>query len=577
MPQPCRRYLRDTHIRTVRPLRRSRRDRPTLLEFDGCIGPSHKTRFADCSSSPGRNKEYGTPRVVTSILLVCRGRTSTLTRSLGILMRNLNQSGVKVLATLTLSLAIGCASTDEPRSLAMRSRTASETLGSGEPSYEESHAAPKAEPIRSVAHQESRADTPQPLFDEATSLDELLAFALANNPQLQAAHWEAHAMQERIPQAHSLEDPMLMASPALIPTETADGPMDFMLNVSQKLPWFGKLALRRDVAAHDADAAWAEWAAVELQVMEQVRRAYYDLYFVDRAIEVNRELEAKLKQVIQVAETKYETDAERTGLESVLRARNELAKLGLMLAELQRARREALAELAHAIHLPRGVSMELRPVFAKTQFTSSVDDLVALIELCQPELAARRSELDRDLAAEALAQRDYFPDVTAGFEWQAMGATGVSPFATGVDNYYLSFGVNLPVYRRRLLAAVREAQYNAARAAERYDSAWDALRATVQKLHAQITEHDRAIELLEKQLVPQSEKTFTLSIDAYRVGRISFEQLIESYRELLQYRIDLYARQSRREQAIASLERTIGCAVTATPRDTELLPTPSPL
>lgn len=482
-----------------------------------------------------------------------------------------------MLATLGLSLVIGCASTKEPRSLEFQSRATPEAFHSGEPSDEEPNAAPNRSPVRPVAHQESPANTAQPLFHKSSSLDELVAFALANNPQLQAAHWQAHAMQERIPQAHSLEDPMLMASPALIPTETADGPMDFVLNVSQKLPWFGKLALREEVAAHDADAASAEWAAIELQVMERVRRAYYDLYFVERATAVNHELEAKLKQVIQVAETKYETDAERTGLESVLRARNELAKLGLMLAELDRSRSEALAELAQAIHLPRGVSMELQPVFTKTEFTTSVEDLVALIEPCQPELAARRSELDRDRAAEALAERDFFPDVTAGFEWQAMGATGVSPFATGVDNYYLSFGVNLPVYRRRLSAAVREARYNAARSAEQSDSAWDELRATVQKLHAQIVENDRAIELLDNQLVPQSEKTFTLSIDAYRVGRISFEQLIESYRELLQYRIDLYARQSRREQVLASLERTVGCAITATPGDSELLPTPRPL
>jgi outer membrane protein TolC len=273
-----------------------------------------------------------------------------------------------------------------------------------------------------------------------------------------------------------------------------------------------------------------------------------------------------------VAEIKYETDAERTGLESVLRARNELASLGLMLAELERSRSEALAELAQTIHLPRGAAMDLRPMFTKTEFSASVDDLVALIEPRHPELAARRSEVNRDITAEALARRDYFPDLTTGFEWQAMGPTGVSPVATGADSYYLSLGVNLPIYRHRLSAAVRESRYNVARSSERYASAWDELRATVQKLHAQIVEHDRAIELLEQQLVPQSEKTFTLSIEAYRVGRISFEQLIASYRELLQYRIELYARKSRREQAIAALELTVGGAIAEATADFETSP-----
>ena len=56
-----------------------------------------------------------------------------------------------------------------------------------------------------------------------------------------------------------------------------------------------------------------------------------------------------------------------------------------------------------------------------------------------------------------------------------------------------------------------------------------------------------------------------LSIEAYRTGRVSFEQLIDTYRTLLNYRIDYHRRLALREQAIASLERAVGSAVTAMP------------
>ena len=478
-----------------------------------------------------------------------------------------------ILAALCLSLAWGCASAGRNRGAARPSRPPAPGMFGSQDLRDESNIS--LPPIQSVSHREPHHDIEsQPAFDSSASLEQLVSFALANNPELQAAHSQAHAVQERIAQARSLEDPMLMASPALVPNETADGPMTFMLSASQKLPWFGKLALRGEVAAHDADAAWSELAAVELRVLEQVKRAYFELYFVDRAITVNRELEPKLEQLIQVAEAKYETGAIDTGLESVLRARNELAKLQIMLAELQRAREESLADLAQTLHVPRGISVDARPQYAATPLPASQEELVALLEHCQPELAARRSELDRDWAAEALAQRDYFPDVTGGFQWQAMGAQGLSPLATGSDSYYLTLGVNLPVYRHRISAAAREARYNAARSAQRYDGAWDELRAGVYKLHAQAAEHDRVLELLDSQLVPQSEKTFTLSMDAYRVGRVNFEQLIASYRELLEYRIDLYRRQAQREQAVAALERIVGCAITATPPEADLLPMP---
>jgi outer membrane protein TolC len=65
--------------------------------------------------------------------------------------------------------------------------------------------------------------------------------------------------------------------------------------------------------------------------------------------------------------------------------------------------------------------------------------------------------------------------------------------------------------------------------------------------------------------VPRAEQTLDLSITAYNVGKLPFEQLIQNYRDLLDYRIDLHKREALREQAIASLERAVGCAVTAWP------------
>jgi hypothetical protein len=41
--------------------------------------------------------------------------------------------------------------------------------------------------------------------------------------------------------------------------------------------------------------------------------------------------------------------------------------------------------------------------------------------------------------------------------------------------------------------------------------------------------------------------------------------VIDTYRTLLKYRIDYHKRMALREQAVASLERAVGCAVTAGP------------
>jgi outer membrane protein TolC len=394
-------------------------------------------------------------------------------------------------------------------------------------------------------------------------VETVVAYVLGSNPDIQAARYRARALGARVPQAASLPDPELMTTTFLRAMETVDGPQEFMLSISQRFPWFGKLPLRSQVAYHEAMAAYAEATAAELKVVEQVKRAYYDVYYVQRAVEVVQALRPRLRDVVEITRTKYENN--QAGLESVYQAQTELSKLSIRLVELEQAKREAQARLAALLHLPPQTRVDAVARFDRTRVAQTARLLVDVAESYTPELDARRREYSRDRASVALARREYWPDLTVGFDWIQMGSKGMSPLATGEDSYSLDMGINLPLYRKRLNAAVREAQYNSARSAREYATTLDEVRREVVELYAQFTEHQQVLEILSGEIVPRAEQTLDLSIAAYNVGKLPFEQLIWNYRDLLDYRIDLHQREALREQAIASLERAVGCAVTAWP------------
>lgn len=111
-----------------------------------------------------------------------------------------------------------------------------------------------------------------------------------------------------------------------------------------------------------------------------------------------------------------------------------------------------------------------------------------------------------------------------------------------------------------------------ARTAQQYDAQWDEVRAEVQTQHAQFIEDDRIFQILDKDILPKSQQTLDLSFEAYRVDRITFQQLIENYKTLLRHRIDYHRRLAQRAQAIATLERAVGCAITTWPVDLEEIP-----
>ncbi len=395
----------------------------------------------------------------------------------------------------------------------------------------------------------------------------LVQYALANNPQIQAARAYAFALGARVPQAASLPDPQLMTTAFLQAIQTAAGPQEVAMSLSQRFPWYGKLALRSQVAYHDAMAAYARLAVAELKVAEQVKRTYYEVYFLQHAIEVIRALQPRLEDVVKIAQWKYENHVAMAGIETVYQAQIELSGLDTRLIGLEQAKVEAQAQLAAVLHLAPDTRIDAVAELDRTKVAHTVRLLVDLAESYQPELAARRREIRRDRAAVALACRDYWPDVTVGLNWYEIGSSGLSPIATGEDAYSLSVGVNLPIYRKRLDAAVREARWEMARSSRQYAATHDQVSQEVQALYAQFIEHHRILKILEWEIVPLAEKTLDRSIQAYELGNLEFQRLIANYEDLLKYQIDYYQREARREQVIASLERAVGCAISAWPAE----------
>lgn len=402
-----------------------------------------------------------------------------------------------------------------------------------------------------------------PTVAELTSgpipVEPVVAYALANNPEIQAACFNARALAARVPQVTTLPDPQLISLVFLESIQTAAGPQELSLSLSQQFPWFGELALRGDVASYEAAAAFARVVVEELRILEQVKRQYYAVYFFARAAETTRALEDPLKDIIESARTRFET-AVGGGLESVLQAQVELSNLQARLIELRQQKGEAQARLAGLLHLPPYVKIEpLQRI--PLEAVAEAEKLVGLVDQCQPELNARRQEIARDRASVALARKQYYPDVMLTFNWYAMSEPGLSPVANGEDAFALGVGANLPIYRRRLDAAVREAQFRVAQNTQRYAAAVDQYSSESLALYNQFVQHQEVLDVLEKEIIPRAEQTLELSVEGYRVGRVTFQQMIANYQSLLNFRIQRYQRQMLREQTVASLERAVGCAV----------------
>ncbi|NUQ62168.1 MAG: TolC family protein, partial [Pirellulales bacterium] len=182
------------------------------------------------------------------------------------------------------------------------------------------------------------------------SLEQLVREVQARNPSLEAmaAAWRAAAA--RYPQVVSLEDPMFSFMLATDNVGANEGESGYELEISQKVPWFGKRRLRGQQALAEADAARNEIGDTRLQLQEAARIAFYNYYLAGRLAAVNADTARLLDEFLQVAKQRYEVG--QTTQQDVLQAEVESAQLQTRRVEFQRDLMVAAARINTLLHQP---------------------------------------------------------------------------------------------------------------------------------------------------------------------------------------------------------------------------------
>ena len=383
-----------------------------------------------------------------------------------------------------------------------------------------------------------------------------IRFALEQNPQVQASRKRLESLAHKVPVAASLADPMLTLTAQPAPVQTAAGEQQFVLSASQKFPWAGKLDAQAAVAEAQTNVARAELAAVELATIANVKRAYYELYFLQQAIEVTEAEQQLLIDIRDVANVRYK--AGRTSQQDVLRADVEISNVENELIQLRQQIASGRARVARLLHVSPQTQLQALTLLPDEQIPHSLELLQQQAVVARPELHAALAAVLRDQYSANLARLEYKPDVTLGFSWIDVADRGLAMSANGEDALLLTAGINLPVYRKRLDSSVRSAEASAVSSARAYDAMRDMTLEEVTDLFARVHSQQNMLTLFKDDILPKARQTLQVSSQAYNVGEVDFLQLIDNWRQLLRYEVNYRRLEANLRQSLAELEQVVG-------------------
>jgi outer membrane protein, heavy metal efflux system len=141
------------------------------------------------------------------------------------------------------------------------------------------------------------------------NLNEAIGIALAKNPAIQSASHTVSAERAKVPQASALPEPAVgvgwMGNPRPFSVQTGDPSSYRSVSAMQTLPFPGKRSLRGQVAGEEADASQWDMEGVRRRVVADVKAAYYDYWYYDKAIRTTQENRDLLTKLSQIAEARY--------------------------------------------------------------------------------------------------------------------------------------------------------------------------------------------------------------------------------------------------------------------------------
>ena len=386
---------------------------------------------------------------------------------------------------------------------------------------------------------------------EATWQDVLQRAFLANG-DLETAYFDWRAAVERINQA------------AAYPNANATVGFNYLFSGGQMKAWDRttisagfdptltlrlpqKTAQAGKVAYDEARAAGERFAAAKFDLQRKVLNAYLDFALMAETIRIQQENLDLLKMTTEQAGQRVRTGAPQQDLLKAQIAQrmadNELASMKAQHTQMQAMlngmlARPATASLGHPTALPVP-----RPINA---------DDAALISMGvdrNPELAALAHQVAGRQDALALAKMAYLPDINpsasiTGSVSQSIGAMLMLPTA-------------IPIIEGQIKES--QASLRGAQAALRQTAA-DRGASLVANLYA-LRNAERQAALLQEAVLPKARQAFSSSRQAYANGQISFVDLLDGQRTLLDIRRLIAEARIEREKRLADLEALAGVDV----------------
>jgi outer membrane protein TolC len=278
--------------------------------------------------------------------------------------------------------------------------------------------------------------------EQPLTVGQLVEIAVEVNPQVRATKEQWDAAQHQILQNYAPADPTFTYA-------NLESSKDFNAAVhahsfSESFQFPGKALLQADEAKRTAKIAGLSYGSVVRDLRARVETAYYQVLLDEALIGINAENIANLKQVAHVTQVRYTTNQATQA--DLIGAEFALAQALLQQRQYETNRANDQVGLNQLLYRKPASPLNVERKIVLKRLELRLDKAVdTAVQARQEILAAALAEKNSTTALK-LAEMEYLPDYTVGYEFDYILQPGARPLPSVSQGNTFSIGFNIPIF-----------------------------------------------------------------------------------------------------------------------------------
>jgi outer membrane protein TolC len=391
--------------------------------------------------------------------------------------------------------------------------------------------------------------------EQPLTVEQLVEVAIEVNPQVRAAKEQWDAAQHEILQNYAPADPTFTYG-------NLESSKDFNAAVhvhsfSESFQFPGKALLQADGAKRTAEIAGLTYQAAIRDLRAGVETAYYQVLLDEALIGINAENIANLRQVVHVTQIQY--TANQATQADLIGADFALAQAQLQQRQYQTNRANDRVRLNQLLDRRPASPLNLEPKIRLKPLELRLDKAVDTATHARQEILAAALAEKNSTTALKLAEMEYLPDYTVGYEFDYILQPGARPLPTVSQGHTFSIGFNLPIFfwiHQR--EDVHAAQHSLQAARYSMNSVLSQTEATVTQLYQSAQFAYESAQEYSGSLIPLADKNFKVSLVAYQAGKVDFLTLSSALQSAYAARVTYLQNANQFLAGEVALEQAMG-------------------